>query len=34
MSLEPDGGATDCGAAGAYGLDRFTDGQPVTVENT
>jgi hypothetical protein len=29
-----DGGVTDCDVADAYVLDRFTDGQPVTVENT
>ena len=29
-----DGGVTDCNVADAYVLDRFTDGFPVTVENT
>jgi hypothetical protein len=29
-----DGGMTDCNVADAYVLDRFTDGFPVTVENT
>jgi hypothetical protein len=29
-----DGGVTDCNVADAYVLDRYTDGQPVTVEDT